>query len=69
MTGGSSCSGMFLVDVYFGIYGNNRNPGDKKMAKKRKSSLHYNKVVYFTVVKKRERDYTLATGLYNPFER
>ena len=50
---------MFLVDVYFGIYGNNRNPGDEKMARKRKSSLHYNKVVYFTVVKKkRERLYT-----------
>ena len=31
---------MFLVDVYFGIYGNNRNPGDEKMAKKEKCSLH-----------------------------
>ena len=25
--------------VYFGIYGNNRNPGDEKMAKKRKNAL------------------------------
>ena len=25
--------------MYFGIYGNNRNPGDEKMAKKRKNAL------------------------------
>ena len=57
--------------MYSGIYENNRNPGDKKMAKKEKMLFALkNKVGYFTVVKKkRERDYTLTTGLYNPFER
>ena len=41
------------------------------MAKKEKMLFALkNKVGYFTVVKKkRERDYTLTTGLYNPFER
>ena len=30
-----------FLEVFFGIYGNNRNPGDEKMAKKkRKCSLH-----------------------------
>ena len=43
--------------------------GMKRWQKKKKWSLHLNKVVYFTVVKKRERDYALTTGLYNPFER
>ena len=44
--------------------------GIERWQKKKKCSLHSNKVVYFTVVKKkRERDYTLTNALYNPFER
>ena len=55
----------------FIVYGNNRNPGDKKMAKKEKMlfALKQSWLFYCGLKKERERDYTLTTGLYNPFER
>ena len=43
--------------VYSGIYGNNRNPGDKKMAKKEKNALCIKtKLVILLWLKKRERE-------------
>ena len=54
--------------VFFGIYGNNRNPRDEKMAKKKKNVLCIKTKLFILLWLKKERDYTLTTGLYNPFE-
>ena len=64
-------SEIFLV-VYFGIYGNNRSPGDRKMAEKEKNALCIQTKLFILLwlkKKERERDYTLKNGLYNSFER
>ena len=44
--------------VYSGIYGNNRNPGDKKMAKKEKMlfALKQSWLFYCGLKKQRERE-------------
>ena len=52
--------------TYFGIYGNKRNPGDEKMAdQKKKCSLIALKqcCLFFRGLKRKKKDYTLASGL------
>ena len=55
--------------VFFGIYGNNRNPRDEKMAKKKKNVLCIKTKLFIVPPFRKKRDYTLTTGLYNTFER
>ena len=52
--------------TYVGIYGNKRNPGDEKMAEqKKKCSLIALKqcCLFFRGLKRKKKDYTLASGL------
>ena len=60
-----------FLEVFFGIYGNNRNPGDEKLAKEKKKMLCALKrsCLPYCGLEKKKRDYTLTTGLYNTFER